>query len=491
MAPPSARARVALALGAAVVMCSLLAPAPAPAAPGTAVAPVDPVVHDILAHDLLKELIEINTTDSTGNVTTAAEAVRKRLLDAGFPESDLTLLGPNDRKKNLVVRLHGTGKHKPLLLMGHLDVVEARREDWSTDPFKLTEQGGYFTGRGTLDMKSNDAIMARTLIRLRKEHFQPTRDIILALTADEEGGTANGVDWLLRNHRDLIEAEYVINPDTNSVVSDNGVPQFFEIDGTEKIYADYQLTVTNPGGHSSIPKPDNAIYILADALTRLEHFQFPFELNNVTRGFYQQMATIETGQRQADMRAILQATPDKQAITRLAREPRDNANFRTTCVATRLEAGHANNALPQKAQATVNCRILPGHSPEEVRQDLIAVVGNASIAVRYIAIDGKVMDNAPGEKGLAPQSLDPDFLRVLRQVVGTLWPKLTVVPTMDKGASDGVYTEPAGMLTYEFDGIAIDRENDGRHGRDERIGIQAFYTANEFFYRLIKALTNH
>jgi acetylornithine deacetylase/succinyl-diaminopimelate desuccinylase-like protein len=484
MGPLSARA---LALGLAVAICPLLAPAPISAAPRAkaVVAPVDP-----LAHDLFKELIEINTTDSTGNVTTAAEAVRKRFLEAGFPESDLALLGPNDRKKNLVVRFHGSGRHKPILLMGHLDVVEARRDDWSTDPFKLTEQGDYFTGRGTLDMKSNDAIMAATLIRLRKEHFQPSRDIILALTADEEGGSSNGVDWLLRNHRDLIDAEYVINPDTNSVISDNGVPQFFEVDATEKVYADYQLTVTNPGGHSSIPKPDNAIYILAEGLTRLEHFQFPFELNNVTRGFYERMATIETGQRQADMRAILQATPDKQAITRLSRDPRDNANLRTTCVATRLEAGHANNALPQRAQAVVNCRILPGHSLEEVRQGLIAVLGNANIVVRYLAIDGKVADKAPAETGLPPQPLDPEVIGVLQKTVDSVWPKLIVIPTMDRGASDGVYTEPAGMPTYEFDGVAIDRENDGRHGRDERVGIQAFYTANEFFYRLIKALTN-
>jgi acetylornithine deacetylase/succinyl-diaminopimelate desuccinylase-like protein len=191
------------------------------------------------------------------------------------------------------------------------------------------------------------------------------------------------------------------------------------------------------------------------------------------------------------MRAILQTSPDKQAIARLSRDPRDNANFRTTCVATRLEGGHANNALPQKAQATVNCRILPGHSPEEVRQDLIAVVGNANVAVRYIANDGTVTQKAPAAKGLAPQPLSPDFMAALQKVVAATWPQLTVVPTMDKGASDGIYTEPAGLPTYEFDGIAIDRENDGRHGRDERIGIQAFYTANEFLYRLIKALTNH
>jgi acetylornithine deacetylase/succinyl-diaminopimelate desuccinylase-like protein len=482
----SPRSVGALARGAALAALILAPGTPVPAAPQGTVAPIDP-----LAHDLFKELIEINTTDSVGNVTAAAEAMRRRFLEAGFPESDLALLGPNDRKKNLVVRLHGTGKHKPILLIGHLDVVEARREDWSTDPFELIEQGGYFAGRGTLDMKSGDAIMVRTLIRLHKEHFQPTRDIILALTADEEGGSSNGVDWLLRNHRDLIDAEYVVNHDSNSVIADQGAPLYFEMDGTEKVYADYQLTVTNRGGHSSVPMPSNAIYILADGLARLEHFEFPFELNNVTRGYYERMATLTSGQRQADMRAILQPTPDKQAIERLSRDPRDHANLHTTCVATRLEGGHANNALPQKAQAVVNCRILPGHSPEEVRQDLTAILGNASITVRYIAADGTVADEAPTDKGFAPPPLDPDVMGTLEKVVSSTWPKLVVVPSMDTGASDGAYTVAAGMPTYELGGVAVDRGEDRRHGRDERIGIQSFYTANEFFYRLTQALTNH
>jgi acetylornithine deacetylase/succinyl-diaminopimelate desuccinylase-like protein len=482
----SPRPMGALARGAILAALALAPGMPVSAAPPGTAGPADP-----LAHDLFKELIEINTTDSVGNVTTAAEAMRKRFLQAGFPESDLVLLGPNERKKNLVVRLHGTGKHKPILLIGHLDVVEARREDWSTDPFKLIEQGGYFTGRGTLDMKSGDAIMVRTLIRLHQEHFQPTRDIVLALTADEEGGSSNGVDWLLHNHRDLIDAEYVVNHDSNSVIANQGVPLYFEMDGTEKVYADYQLTVTNPGGHSSVPMPSNAIYILADGLARLERFEFPFELNNVTRGYYERMAAIATGQRQADMRAILQPTPDSQAIERLSRDPRDHANLHTTCVATRLEGGHANNALPQKAQAIVNCRILPGHSSEEVRQDLIAILGNASITVRYIAADGTVADAATAEKGFAPPPLDPDVMGTLETVVGGMWPKLVVVPSMDTGASDGAYTVAAGMPTYELGGIAVDRGEDRRHGRDERVGIQSFYTANEFFYRLTKALTNH
>ncbi len=476
-----------LAPGGVLAACCVLASGHALAAPRAAtMAPADP-----LAHDILKELIEINTTDSVGNVSAAAEAMRQRLLGAGFPDADLALLGPNDRKKNLVVRFHGNGKHPPLLLIGHLDVVEARREDWSTDPFKLIEQAGYFYGRGTQDMKSADAIMVRALMRLRAQHFVPSRDIILALTADEEGGSSNGVDWLLRNHRDLIEAEYVIDPDTNSVVADHGIPQYFEVDGTEKIYADYQLTVTNRGGHSSLPVPDNAIYVLTDGLNRLAHFEFPFELNNVTRAYYERMAATETGQRAADMRAIVQTTPDKAAIERLSRDPLDHAFLHTTCVATRLQGGHANNALPQRAEAVVNCRILPGHSPEEVRQDLISILGNSSIAVRYIADDGTVADTAPGKKGFAPPPLRPEVMMPLEKVVDETWPRLTVVPTMQPGASDAVYTMAAGLPTYGLGGLAVDRDDDRAHGRDERIGMQSFYAGNEFFYRLLQALTNH
>ena len=259
-----------------------------------------------LSHDILKELIEINTTDSVGNVTTAAEAMAKRLRDAGFPESDVQVLGPNDRKKNMVARLRGTGKQKPVLLIGHLDVVEARREDWSTDPFKFVEQEGFYYGRGTQDMKGGDAIMVTTLIRMKKEGYKPDRDIILALTADEEGGKSNGVDWLLKNHRDLIDAEFVLNHDGGGITSENGKPVMMDVDATEKLYADYQLMVTNPGGHSSLPVPDNAIYHLANGLVRLEHFEFPIDLNSVTRAYYERMSKVEKGQRAEDMKAILE-----------------------------------------------------------------------------------------------------------------------------------------------------------------------------------------
>src|SRR5271156_2898833 len=263
-----------------------------------------------LAHDIFQQLIEINTTDSVGNVTTAAKAVEQRLLGAGFAKEDMYLGGPNERKENLVVRYRGTGKQKPILFIGHLDVVEARREDWTTDPFKFVEKDDFYYGRGTQDMKESDAILVTTLIRLKQEGYKPDRDLIVAFTADEEGGKSNGVDWLVKNHRDLVEAEYVLNPDGGGVDLEHGKAVSVDVDATEKLYGDYQLTVTNPGGHSSLPVPDNAIYHLADALTRLQAYQFPFELNAVTRAYFERMSTIETGQKSADLKAMLATPPD-------------------------------------------------------------------------------------------------------------------------------------------------------------------------------------
>jgi acetylornithine deacetylase/succinyl-diaminopimelate desuccinylase-like protein len=444
---------------------------------------------DALARSIFQELVEINTTDSVGNVTTAAEAMAKRLRAAGVPDSDMALLGPNARKKNLVVRLHGTGQYKPLLLIGHLDVVEARREDWSTDPFKFVEKDGYFYGRGTQDMKDGDAIMVTTLIRMKKAGYRPNRDIILALTADEEGGTANGVDWLLKQHRELVDAELVINHDGSSIVTEHGKPQYYELDGTEKVYADFQLMVTNPGGHSSLPVPDNAIYALAAGLGRLEKYEFPFELNTVTRGYYEQMATIEKGQRAADMKAILRTPPDAAAIARLAKDPTDHSIMHTTCVATRLEGGHANNALPQRAAAVVNCRILPGHSPEEVRQVLVRVVADSRITVKWIDDNGQVQDKASDRKGYPPPPLKPEIMQPLEALVSQDWVGLKVVPNMSAGASDGVFTSAAGMPTYTITGVAIDRDDVRAHGRDERLGVESFYKGNEFFYQYLRRLT--
>jgi acetylornithine deacetylase/succinyl-diaminopimelate desuccinylase-like protein len=439
-----------------------------------------------LSHDIFKQLIEINTTDSVGNVSTASEAMAQRFRHAGFPDSDLHILGPNDRKKNLVVRLHGRGKHKPVLLIGHLDVVEARREDWTTDPFQFVEKDGYYYGRGTQDMKDGDAIMVTTLIRFKKEGFVPDRDIILALTADEEGGTSNGVDWLLKNNRELIEAEFVLNHDGGGILSEKGKPQFMTVDASEKLYADYQLTVTNPGGHSSLPTPDNAIYHLADGLGRLEHYQFPFELTNITRAYYERMTKIATGERVADIQAILKTPPDPAAVARLSKDPIDNSLLHTTCVATRLSGGHANNALPQTAQANVNCRILPGHPPEEIRQELEKVLADTKISVRELGGIGGITKR----KSYPPPPLRPDLFQPLEKVTDAMWPGLPVIPDMAPGASDGVYTNAAGLPTYCVSGEAIDRDDIRAHGKDERVRVEAFYQAAEFYYRFLKALTS-
>jgi acetylornithine deacetylase/succinyl-diaminopimelate desuccinylase-like protein len=438
-----------------------------------------------LSHDIFKQLIEINTTDSVGNVSTASEAMAQRFRDAGFPDSDLHILGPNDRKKNLVVRFHGSGKHKPVLLIGHLDVVEARREDWTTDPFQFVEKDGYYYGRGTQDMKDGDAVMVTTLLRFKKEGYVPDRDIILALTADEEGGASNGVDWLLRNNRELIDAEFVLNHDGGGILSENGKPQYMTVDASEKLYSDYQLTVTNPGGHSSLPKPDNAIYHLADGLARLEHYEFQFELTNITRAYYQRMSKIATGLRASDMSAILRNPPDMAAVARLSQDPIDHSIMHTTCVATRLGAGHANNALPQTAQANVNCRIVPGHSTEEIRQELEKVVADPRISVHEVGAIGGVTNR----KSFAPPPLRPDVFQPLEKVVESMWPGLPVVPDMATGASDGVYTNAAGLPTYCVSAEAIDRDDIRAHGRDERVRTEAFYRAVDFYYRFLKAVT--
>lgn len=445
-----------------------------------------------LAHDIFKQLIEINTTDSSGSTTEAAKAMEQRLLDAGFPAEDLQVLGPNDRKGNLVIRYRGDNSgRKPFLVICHLDVVEAKRSDWTTDPFQFVEKDGYFYGRGTQDVKSGDAVLVTDLIRLKKEGYRPDRDIIVALTADEEGGTSNGVEWLLRNHRDLVDAEFVLNPDAGGVDMENGKVVDLDVEATEKLYADFQLTARNPGGHSSLPVPDNAIYEIADALQRLQSYKFPFELNNVTRAYFEAMTNLEKGQTAIDMQAIVQNPPSQQAIVQLSENPRYNSTMRTTCVATRLSGGHANNALPQTAQAIVNCRILPGHSPEQVRQELIRVFRDPKIQVEYIdALTEKTMPKAPDKVSFAPPPLRADVMHPLKSVVDTMWPGVPIIPEMETGASDSIYTMAAGIPSYGVSGIAIDQNDVRAHGKDERVRVSSYYNGVEFYYRYMKALSS-
>ena len=443
-----------------------------------------------LAHDIFKQLIEINTTDSVGNVTSASEAVAQRFRAAGFPESDIQVLGPNDRKKNLVARLHGSGKHKPVLLIGHLDVVEARREDWTTDPFQFVEKDRYFYGRGTQDTKDEVAIMVATLIKMKQEDFIPDRDIILALTADEEGGKSNGVDWLLKNHRDLIDGEFVVNTDDLTVWTAQGKAVEVEIVASEKIYSDYQLVVTDAGGHSSLPKPQNAIYELSNALARLQNYKFPVEFNEVTRAYYDRLSKTGAGQRAADMKAILKDPPDPDAVARLSQDVNDNAMLHTTCVATRVNAGHANNALPQRAEAIVNCRILPGHTKREIRETLVRAVADPAVTVHYMSDSSTVSETVPTTPVFTPHPLRSDVLSAVEKIAGQMWPGTPVIPTMARGASDGIYTSAAGMPTYIVAGVAVDRNDDREHGRDERVEVESFYRGLDFWYRFLKTLTS-
>ena len=445
-----------------------------------------------LAFDVFKQLIEINTTDSVGNVTTASEAMAKRLLDAGFPQKDIVIDGPNDRKKNLVVRYHGSGKAKPILMICHLDVVEARREDWTSDPFQFVEKDGFVYGRGTQDVKSGDAILIATLIRFKKEGFVPDRDLIVALTADEEGGTSNGVDWLLKNRRDLVDAEYVLNPDSGGIDSENGKVVSVQLGATEKLYADYMIVATNPGGHSSLPRPDNAIYELTAALDKLQASPFPPELNAVTRSFFERDAKIEPKEVATQMRALLGPTLDAQAAAALSRDDaRFNSVLRTTCVPTKLQAGHANNALPQRATALVNCRIFPGHSKEEIRQALQKIVADDKLSVKFVANDQSLHDTAPADKSLEPPPIRPDVLKVLDQVSAQMWHGVPVIPEMETGASDSIYTNAAGIPSYGVSGVAIDRDDVRAHGRDERLRITSFYEGLDFYGRVLKSLTSH
>jgi len=474
-----------------LALAACFAAANVPAAVSRSALPTTSPEDRELARAIFKELIEINTTDTPlGNVTTATAAMQKRFLDAGFAADDVHLLGPDARKMNLVVRLRaeGTPVEKPVVFLCHMDVVEALRSDWSTDPFQFVEKDGYYYGRGTQDMKNSDAALVFTFLRLHRESYKPKRDLILALTADEEGGKFNGADWLVKEHRDLVDAAFVINPDSGGVELDRGRAVVADVEATEKVYSDYQVTATNRGGHSSIPRPDNAIYELTAALSRLQAYQFPFEMNEVTRTYFKNLAGQETGQSAADMRAILGTPPDLAAAARLSAEPSFNSNFRTTCVATRLSAGHANNALPQTAQANVNCRIFPGHSPEEIRQLLMGIFADEKLTVKYVSDAGTVSDTAPERKAMVPPAPIPEVFEPLTRLTETIWPGTPVTPVMENGASDSIYFAQAGIPSYGYSAIALERDDDRAHGQDERLPVDSYWKSLDFFYAFAKAL---
>ena len=432
-----------------------------------------------LALDIYKELVEIDTTTATGDTGQAADAMATRLRAAGFDGSDVQVFKPAPRKGNLVARLRGTGKRKPILLLAHLDVVPANREDWSVEPFKLLEKDEYFYSRGTGDDKYMAAAFVANLIRYRKEGYKPDRDIIVALETDEEilDRDALGIQWLLKNRRDLIDAEFALN-EGGGVGLKDGKPIRNSVQTTEKVSLSYQLEVRNRGGHSSLPTRDNAIYHLAEGLVRLSKFTFPMKLNETTRAFFERMAQFEGDQIAADIRAALAERPDPSALSfvRLAANPVYNAQLRTTCVATMLEGGHAVNALPQLARAKVNCRIMPGEPVAEVQATLERVLADDQISVTQI--DQPVLSE--------PSALHEEIMGIIEKLSHEFWPDAVVIPVMSAGATDGSYLRNAGIPTYGHSGLAGDINDVRAHGKDERILVKSFFEGDEYLYRLVK-----
>jgi acetylornithine deacetylase/succinyl-diaminopimelate desuccinylase-like protein len=403
-----------------------------------------------------------------------------RLRAAGFPADDARVFSPAPRKGNLVARLHGSGAKKPIMLLAHIDVVEAKRDDWSMDPFSLIEKDGYFYGRGTSDDKFMAAAFIANLIRYRQEGYQPSRDLIVVLSTDEEIGDANnmGIRWLLANQRALIDAEFALNEGA-SVGLKNGKPLRHGVQTAEKVPVNYRLEVKNAGGHSSLPVKENAIYRLADGLGRLSKFDFPVKLNETTRLWFERSAATEASQRAADMKAVAAGRADAAAIARLSASPGYNAQLRTTCVATMLEGGHASNALPQSARATVNCRVLPDEPIEEVDQALRGALADEQISVTRL-----------GEFVASPPSpLRPDIVQPSERLTAEFWPGIPVIPSMSAGATDGRFLRNAGIPTYGHSGLAGDVDDVRIHGRDERVAVKAFDDGLEYLYRLVKALS--
>ena len=438
-----------------------------------------PAADQKLALEIFKEMVESKSGFDTGPTTPIAESIAARFKTEGFPSSDIFVGGAKATKANVVVRYHGTGALKPILLLAHIDVVEAKREDWTTDPFTFIEKDGYYYGRGTSDDKAQAAVWVANLIRYKREGFKPDRDLILALTADEEGGGPfNGVDWLLKNRRELIDADFALNEGGRGEML-HGKRISNDIGLAEKTYADFRFEVRNKGGHSSRPVPDNAIYHLAAALTKLADYNFPLQINDVTRAYFEQMSRIETGDLAKTMAEVSQGS--QQAMTRLAAtSPGYNSMLRTTCVATQLEGGHAPNALPQLAAANVNCRIFPSDKVE----DIFAALKKLSEADQ-VTVTIKV------NEGVAPPSpLRPDIMKAFNQVTDTMWPGVVTLPSMSTGASDGRYLREAGIPTYGVQGFFDERDGGRAHGRDERIPVQSFYEGQTFLYDLVKRLSS-
>ena len=441
----------------------------------------DLTAHERLARDILRELVEIDTTHANGDNTAAARAMARRLLDAGIAERDVRIIEPAPRKGNLIARLRSPAPTaRPILLLAHIDVVAANPEDWTVAPFEFLEQDGYYYGRGTSDDKDEAAIWIANMIRWHRDGYRPNRDIIVALTADEEGGTHNGVQYLLANHRNLVDAAFVINEGGGGAMRD-GKRIMNSVQAAEKVYQNYTLEVTNRGGHSSLPRPDNAINELARALVRIAGYEFPVKFNPVTTALFRQSAATLPPAAARLVDGLLADPPDPAAVAWFAQEPAYNARMRTTCVATQLEAGHAENALPQRARATVNCRILPGEPPAQVAATLERVIADPSVSVTPV----QQANPSP------PSPLTEEIMAPIMAITEEMWPGVVVVPTMSTGATDGLYFRQAGIPVYGVSGIFGDMDDVRAHGRDERISIESFFDGLEFLDRLARAYTSN
>jgi acetylornithine deacetylase/succinyl-diaminopimelate desuccinylase-like protein len=443
--------------------------------------------HQQFARDVYKELVEINTSVWTHGTTDAAVAMAKRFRAAGFPEADIFVGGPVPHKHNVVLRYRGRGgpaAPKPVLFLAHLDVVEALKADWSPDlePFKFTEKDGFYYGRGTADDKAMASLFVSAAVRLKQEGYVPQRDIIIALTADEEGGAYNGVDWLLKNHREWVDAAWVINEGGGGSLRD-GKPLLQSVQAAEKVYNDFMFRATNAGGHSSVPRPDNAIYQLSEALARLSKFTFPVELNPVSRAFFEQTAKVEKPEMAAAMTAIAKNPADEAAAATISKDPRYASMLRTTCVATMLKGGHAPNALPQLAEANVNCRMAPTASKASVQATLQKVAGDPAVVA--------VLDTSTENRASPPSELRPEVMGVVEKLTREMFGDAVVVPTMSTGATDSRYFRALGIPAFGVSGLFSDPTVDARaHGRDERVRIEWYYKAQEFLYQLTRQLSS-
>lgn len=445
--------------------------------------------HEKLAREIYQELVNTNTVRGVGSTTVAVRALAKRFIDAGFPSEDVKILIPpaDSTKGNLVVRYRGrisAKAQKPLLLLAHLDVVAALRSDWPRDPFTLVEENGFFFGRGSSDDKAMAAIFTANLLQYKAEGWRPSRDLILALTADEEGGNTNGVEWLIKEHKDLINAAYAINEGGGGTLRGEGNdvhPLFNSIQAAEKVPENYTLTVTNIGGHSSVPRPVNAIYSLANGLARLGRFTFPVALNPVTRGYFEQTAKVETPEVAAAMRAIAANPADSVAAASLSKNPLYASTLRTTCVATLLEGGHAENALPQKATANVNCRIAPTSSAEETMATLNRVVADTSIKITYAEAE---RERFPTEN----RAIEPALLEAATTITHSMYGNIPVIPVMSTGATDGRFLRAANVPTYGVSGIFSLPGESNAHGRDEKLRTKSFYDGLTFLDKLVRQL---